>query len=84
LTGVGTSIGGGPWHRRSGPARLFRSAHGFSDFVTFSHFVHPELDEIALVRSTFTDDALALVVRSSEVGSIVSGISALLESVRGG
>jgi hypothetical protein len=33
---------------------------------SLSDFVRAELDKVALAHSTFTDDALALIVRSSE------------------
>jgi hypothetical protein len=31
-----------------------------------SSYIHSELDKVALAHATFTDDALALIVRSSE------------------
>lgn len=48
-------------------------------------FIHAQLDKVALAHSTFTDDALSLIVRSSE-GILRRArnlcISSLLESVR--
>ena len=53
------------------------------DSVT--EFVRAELDKVALAHSTFTDDALSLIVRSSE-GVLRRArnlcLSALLEAVR--
>jgi hypothetical protein len=48
-------------------------------------FVRAELDKAALAHSTFTDDALSLIVRSSEGGLRKARnlcLSALLEAVR--
>ena len=52
---------------------------------SLSDFVRAELDKVALAHSTFTDDALALIVRSSEgvlrrVKNLCLG--ALLDAVR--
>jgi hypothetical protein len=48
-------------------------------------FIRAELDKVALAHSTFTDDALSLIVRSSE-GVLRRArnlcLSALLETVR--
>ncbi|HKY35209.1 MAG TPA: hypothetical protein VJN18_04665 [Polyangiaceae bacterium] len=50
-----------------------------------AEFIRAELDEAALAHSTFTDDALSLIVRSSEGGLRKARnfcLSALLEAVR--
>jgi len=48
-------------------------------------FIHAQLDRVALAHNTFTDDALALIVRSSE-GILRSArnlcVASLLEAVR--
>ena len=52
---------------------------------TLTDFIRGELDKVALAHSTFTDDALALIVRSAEGGLRRAKnlcLSALLETVR--
>jgi len=52
---------------------------------TLADFIRTELDKVALSHSTFTDDALSLIVRSSEGGLRKARnlcLGALLEAVR--
>jgi hypothetical protein len=52
---------------------------------SLTDFIRAELDKVALAHATFTDDALSLIVRSSEGGLRKARnlcLGALLEAVR--
>lgn len=52
---------------------------------TLAHFIRSELDKVGLAHSTFTDEALSLIVRSAEGGLRRAKnlcLAALLDAVR--